>query len=124
MEPLAAAREAARAKVLAKATTRAAERLGISQRELAEILGMSEASVSRMKHAAWSGFTPKQWELAALMVRVFRSADALFGGNEVQVKKWFRADNRHLNGTPHQLVKRVEGLVHVAGYLDAMRGAL
>ena len=50
-EPAQAARHEA---VVAKATVRAARLLGLSQAELAEVLGTSAASVSR----TWSGQRP------------------------------------------------------------------
>ena len=108
--------------VLAKAVLRAADRLSISQAALADILGLSEASVSRMKDGSYR-LGAKDFELAALLVRVFRSIDALVGGNQQNVKAWFHAHNNHLQGTPAELVRGIEGLTRVARYLDFMRGA-
>ena len=61
-------------------------------------------------------------ELAALFLRLFRSLDALVGGDETRSRAWMHAHNHHLNGTPAELVRSVSGLVHVVEYLDAMRG--
>ena len=66
----------------------------------------------------------KEAELALLFVRVFRSLDALVGGHEGKARAWLLADNQHLGGVPAERIKTVEGLVHVAQYLDAMRGKL
>jgi hypothetical protein len=60
-------------------------------------------------------------ELALLFLRVFRSLDALVGGQEEQAAQWLRAPNHHLHGIPVDRMKDIEGLVHVAEYLDAMR---
>lgn len=113
------------AAVLAKATRRAAEALGMTQRELAAVLGASEATVSRL-YAGRRGLDPasKEGELGALLVRVFRSLDALVGGDAQAARAWMRAPNAHLGEVPIALLARVEGLVRVAGYLDAMRGTL
>ncbi|HEY2903483.1 MAG TPA: XRE family transcriptional regulator [Polyangia bacterium] len=113
-----------RSKVLTKATVRVADRLGLGQAELAGIIGVSPSTASRMFTGGWViQEETKNWELAALLVRVFRSLDALVGGNEKQVKQWFQAMNTHLGGAPRQLIASVEGLTNVARYLDAMRGA-
>jgi DNA-binding XRE family transcriptional regulator len=114
----------ARSQVLTKATIRVASQLGLGQAELAKIMGISPASASRMFAGHWAiPERTKSWELAALLVRVFRSLDALVGGNEKHVGQWFRAENLHLGGTPGRLVFTIEGLTNVARYLDAMRGA-
>lgn len=114
----------ARRAVLGKAVLRAADRMGLSQRELAECLGVSEATVSRFKGGETSALTRKPFELAALLVRVYRSVDALMGGDESSIKTWLRAENRHLsNRVPAELVQRIDGLFRVAEYLDFMRGA-
>jgi hypothetical protein len=57
-------------------------------------------------------------------VRLYRSLDALVGGDDSQARAWLHAENAHLGGVPAQLIRRVEGLVDVIQYLDAMRGRL
>ena len=110
--------------VLARALTRAARALGLAQKDLAHIVGVSAPTISRI--AAGKGLDPesKQGELALLLIRVFRSLDALLGGKEEDVRSWFAAPNAHLGGVPAARVQTVEGLIHVAEYLDAMRGKL
>lgn len=111
--------------VLRKALLRAAELLGLSQKELAGVLGVSAATLSRLVGGE-RGVDPasKEGELALLLIRVFRSLDALLGGKEADVRAWFQAPNVHLGGIPAVQVRTVTGLVHVAEYLDAMRGKL
>jgi transcriptional regulator with XRE-family HTH domain len=111
-------------RVLAKAVFAAADRLGIRQRELATILGASEASVSRLQRGRSLEPASKEGELALLFLRVFRSLDALVGGDDAQARAWLHADNIHLGGAPVDRVKTVEGLVDVVQYLDAVRGRL
>lgn len=112
-----------RGHVLSKAVMRAARSLGLSQRELAETLGLSEASVSRLGRGS-RALEPdsKEAELALLLLRVYRSLDALVGGSESRLRDWFHAPNHHLGGVPAERVLHVAGLVQVADYLDAMRG--
>jgi transcriptional regulator with XRE-family HTH domain len=104
---------------------RAADLLGVSQKHLATVLGVSEASLSRLaKGLRQVEPNSKEGELALLFVRIFRSLDALVGGSPEKSRAWFHAENLHLNGVPAQLIQTVPGLVHVSEYLDAMRGNL
>lgn len=108
--------------VLTKAVLRAAELLGLSSRALARILGVSEASVSRLASGSRAvDPASKEGELALLLVRVYRSLDALVGTDAARRKAWLESPNRALNGRPIELLQRTDGLVHVVAYLDAMR---
>ncbi|MEZ5964894.1 MAG: antitoxin Xre-like helix-turn-helix domain-containing protein [Planctomycetota bacterium] len=108
--------------VLARAVLRAADQLGVRQAQLARILGVSEATVSRL--AAGRSLSPdsKAGELALLFVRVFRSLDALFGGATEQGRSWLASENAHLGDVPVRMLESAAGLVAVVDYLDAMRG--
>lgn len=112
------------AAVLSKAVLRAATFLGLTQKEVAGILGISEASVSRM-HAGTYALSPdrtKEWELGTLFVRMFRSLDALWGHGE-EARTWLASPNLALaTNRPRELLTSVEGLVRVVAYLDAARG--
>lgn len=109
--------------VLSKAFLRAAQKLGLDQKDQARILGLSGASMSRLSRGARQiEVDSKEGELALLVVRLFRSLDALTGGDEEKSRQWLRSVNHHLGGVPKQLMQSVQGLVHVIQYLDAMRG--
>jgi transcriptional regulator with XRE-family HTH domain len=110
--------------VVTKATLRAAAALGLSQKELARVIGVSEATVSRLASGKLLDEKSKEGELALLLVRVYRSLDALVGSNDDKARAWFGAKNRHLGGVPRERVQTALGLVEVAQYLDAMRGKL
>lgn len=108
--------------VLTKALLRAAGLLELSSANLARILGVSEASVSRLTSGARTvDPDSKEGELALLLVRVYRSLDALVGTDAGQRKAWLHSPNRALNGRPAELIQRADGLVGVVNYLDAMR---
>ncbi len=110
--------------ILTKATLRAAKLLGLTDAALGTILGISGASVSRLG-AGRRAIAPgdKEGQLAVLFLRMYRSLGALLGDPE-SCRKWLHAENAHLGGVPAELVRSVEGLVHVAQYLDAMRGKI
>src|SRR5687767_3581522 len=112
------------AAVLTKAVLSAARRLGLRNRQLAQVLGTSEASVSRLQSGREIDPASKQGELALLLLRLFRSLDALVGGDEAKARAWLRADNTHVGGAPAERIGHVEGLVDVVQYLDALRGRL
>lgn len=107
--------------VLTRALLRAAERLGLTQRDLAAVIGVSPSTLSRLPRRPLDPRS-KEGELAILFVRLYRSLDALLGGDTHQARRWLHAPNHHLGGTPAELVRTVAGLFHVIEYLDAMRG--
>lgn len=111
--------------ILSRAVVRAADLLRLSQREIASILGVSEATASRL-FAGKYRLAPeraKEWELARLFVRFYRSLDALWG-HEASAHAWLTSPNLALNARPLDLLVTVEGLVRVVNYLDAARSRL
>ena len=110
--------------VLAKATLAAAARLGLRNRHLALVIGSSEASVSRLQTGRGLDPDSKEGELALLFLRLYRSLDALVGGDDAKARDWLSAPNDHLGAVPADRIRSIEGLVDVVQYLDAMRGRL
>jgi len=110
--------------VVSKALLRAADALQVPTAALARIVGSSEASLSRVRSGTRSvSLDSKEGELALLFLRIFRALDALVGGNQEQARAWLHAQNDHVRGVPLERMQAVEGLVGVAEYLDALRGA-
>jgi hypothetical protein len=107
---------------ITKALLRAADRLGLSNKIVGSILGLSEATVSRMGNGAYT-LPPdsKPLELSLLFVRLYRSLDAITGGDDTVARAWLRNDNTALGAAPLTLVQTVPGLVNVIAYLDARR---
>lgn len=116
--------EPERGAVLTKAFTRAGERLGVPRATLARIIGRSEPTLSRM-HAGRYELEEgaKEWELALLFVRLYRSLDSIVGGDEA-ARAWLAGPNSALPGVPLDLIQTAEGLVRVVHYLDAHRGVV
>jgi hypothetical protein len=110
--------------VLTKALLNAAQRLGVRNRHVAAVVGSSEATISRLQRGRTIEPSSKEGELALLFLRLFRSLDALVGGNEDQARAWLHGENEHLGGVPAERIRSVEGLVDAVQYLDAMRGRL
>lgn len=110
------------AQLIARAVTRAAAALGLKQAELGAIIGTSPSQVSKMKDGAPVSGKPS--ELALYLIRVFRSLDAITGGDSRSMQAWMRNANTDLNGVPAELLKSAAGLVTVMTYLDAARAPL
>jgi transcriptional regulator with XRE-family HTH domain len=113
---------AAAGAVLTKALLRAAGFLGLSNATLARVVGVSESHVSRMaKGERELEIGTKPAELAALLLRVYRSLDALVGNDERHRREWMTSFNRAFNEAPLDAIQKVEGLARVARYLDGAR---
>lgn len=108
--------------MVTKSVVRAAERLALTNRVLAGTLGVSEATVSRMSSGAYA-LDPdgKPFELAVLVIRLFRSLDAIVGGDVEVARAWLRNHNTVLGAEPLSLIPSVAGLVNVVAYLDSRR---
>jgi transcriptional regulator with XRE-family HTH domain len=113
------------AAVLTRATVRAARFLAIAQGELAEIIGVSAATLSRLANGQ-RNLDPgsKPWQLAALFVRLFRSLDAIVGSDDAAARAWLRSENSALGGVPLTLIRDPAGLVRSVDYLDAARARI
>jgi len=105
-------------RVLGKAVLRAAERMGLSRTDLAEVIGRDRSSISR------SGIDPtsKSGELAKILIRCYRALAVMVDDNQEQVREWLTTPNSHTGGVPAQQLRTVAGLVTVSEYLDAIRG--
>ena len=111
--------------VLTTATVRAADFLGLSSGDLARVLGLSPASVSRMRQGSFQlDRASKAFELAQLLVRLFRSLDSIVGGDGESLKSWMVSANSALGHRPVELIQTVRGLVATVDYVDSRRAIL
>lgn len=111
--------------VVTKATLRAAGWLDLRAKTLAAILGVSEATISRMHRGDYQ-LEPgtKPFELGVLFVRLYRSLDAIVGGDKTVASQWLKAHNTALGGIPIERITSVTGLVDALAYLDARRALI
>jgi hypothetical protein len=111
--------------VLAKATIRSADKLGLPHSLVSSILGLSPATVSRMAQGTYSlRRRDKAFELAVLLVRLYRSLDAIVGGDDEVARQWLRSPNTALHNQPINLIRSIQGLVDVIQYLDSRRAII
>ncbi len=120
-----AVRHPGAAAVLSQATVRAAEQLDLQQRQLARVLGVSGATVSRLTCGTWQLTEgSKTWELAVAFVRLYRSLAAITGGAREAMRAWLHSHNDALGAAPAERIVSAEGLFDVLRYLDAARGRI
>jgi|SRR5579872_305490 len=107
------------AAVPTKATIRVADNLGISQKVLASVVGLSEPTVSRMRRGAYvlKPDSGKAFELALLLVQLGTLIERLVFQDRDSAKAWMVAENTALHGQPIHLIQNAQGLVRVVSYL-------
>ena len=111
-----------RSEVLTSAVTRIAELWNLSNGKLAAILGLSPATVSRLRHGqARLDPASKSFEAGQFLLRLFRSLDALLGSDDKAARRWLEADNLDLGGKPIALVDTMRGLIELCDYVDFYR---
>ena len=93
----------------------------MTNRELARVLGVSEATVSRAAAARPLPATGKTLEMATLFVRLYRALDAIVGGDDATAARWLRLENGALGARPIDAIATVAGLTDTLAYLDARR---
>jgi hypothetical protein len=113
------------AATVSKATVRAARALGLTNAAIAVILGLSEATISRLSAGTFIlDRESKPYELALLLVRLFRSLDAMVNGEEAPMRGWMQSPNSAVGGVPAERIKTVTGLVETLSYVDGARARI
>jgi len=110
--------------VLAKAVLNAASQLGLTQAELAVVLGVHRTAISRLKQSVSLYPTSKQGELALLLIRIARALYILAGGDALWIKHFMHSPNSLSGGIPAQQIQTIQGLVQVLQLVDALRSKL
>jgi uncharacterized protein (DUF2384 family) len=109
-------------RVLSEAVGRVAACWKLTNEQLGAILGLSSATISRMRSGGFMlDRSNKAFELSQYLVRLFRSLDALMGSDDEGSISWLKAHNLDLDGRPIDLIRTVRGLGEVANYLDDYR---
>ena len=112
-----------RARVLSQAVGETTRRLKLKSTELTAIIGVSQPTASRLLNGKFLlAEGSKPWELAAQLVRLYRSLSSMVGGNDDLARRWLLSANEAFGGrTPLESIRSVEGLVHACDYVDAHR---
>ena len=109
-------------KVLTTAIARIAEFWGLTNAKLGSVLGLSQATVSRLRSGR-SELDPasKSFEAGQFLLRLFRSLDALLGSDDMAARAWLVTPNLDLEARPLDLIDSFKGLMTVCDYVDAHR---
>jgi hypothetical protein len=107
--------------VLTKAVVAVAAQLHLKNRELAAMLGMSEANVSRLRSGRYELVRSKQkeWEFAVELVKLHRALLRLFASPDANLHAWLTSDNLDLKGKPLEIMQTARGMISVTDYLEA-----
>ncbi len=109
-------------KILTTAIARIAEFWGLTNAKLGSVLGLSQATVSRLRSGR-SELDPasKSFEAGQFLLRLFRSLDALLGSDDMASRAWLVTPNLDLEARPLDLIDSFKGLMTVCDYVDAHR---
>lgn len=109
-------------RVLTTAVARIADFWGLTNAKLGAVLGVSAATVSRLRSGqARLDPASKSFEAGQFLLRLFRSLDALLGSDDQAARSWLSTRNLDLGARPIDLIDRFMGLITVCDYVDAHR---
>jgi len=122
MATLPAELEAEDDRVLTTAVSRIADFWGLTNAKLGTVLGLSAATVSRLRSGqARLDPSSKSFEAGQFLLRLFRSLDALLGSDDQAARSWLATRNLDLGARPIDLIDSFKGLITVCDYVDAHR---
>lgn len=107
---------------LSSAVTRIADFWGFSNAKVGAVLGLSAATISRLR-AGSTMLDPasKSFEAGQFLLRLFRGLDALLGSDDAAAKSWLTTENLDLGGKPIERLDTMRGLIEVCDYVDFYR---
>ncbi|MBN9504767.1 MAG: DUF2384 domain-containing protein [Altererythrobacter sp.] len=122
MATLPADLEAEDDRILTTAVSRIADFWGLTNAKLGAVLGLSAATVSRLRSGqAKLDPASKSFEAGQFLLRLFRSLDALLGSDDQAARSWLATRNLDLGARPIDLIDSFKGLITVCDYVDAHR---
>lgn len=111
------------AELITEAYTAAGRELGLTLKQMAAVIGVSEPAMKNYSRGSATISSRKSRELSLGFIRVYRALFAILGGNREQLQHWMKTPNRHFNNqVPSELAATYQGLAQLNVYLDAMRG--
>ena len=109
-------------RVLTTAVSRIAQFWGLTNAKLGAVLGLSAATVSRLRSGqARLDPASKSFEAGQFLLRLFRSLDALLGSDDQAARSWLATRNLDLGARPIDLIDSFKGLITICDYVDAHR---
>ena len=108
--------------LLTTALARIADLWSLSNAKFGAILGVSQATASRLRSGA-STLDPasKSFEAGQFLLRLFRSLDALMGSDDDAARRWLATANLDLGTKPIETIDTFRGLIALCDYVDGFR---
>ena len=106
-------------RVLTYAVVNVADRLGLNDIQLAKILFAKEDFVTSIKNEkSVLKFGSVPYVQATLLVRIYKSLDAMTGGNQKIGQQWMKSQNSAFGDSPISHILKRQGINDVVKYLD------
>lgn len=105
--------------LVSKAVIKAGLQMGLTGAHLAGVLGLSAATVSRMrsgKHLLT--YNSKPYELAVLLLRIHHGLLSITKGDSQKMRVWMKTANAQIGDVPAHKILRVQGLISVLGCVE------
>lgn len=109
-------------RILTIAIARVADFWGLTNAKLGAVLGVSPATISRLRSGkAELDPSSKSFEAGQFLLRLFRSLDALLSSDDLAARAWLATPNLDLDARPIDLIDSFKGLLMVCDYVDGHR---
>ena len=111
---------ASTATVLAEAILKTADLLGLSNTQLAAVMGLDLASMNQIEFSAVLEPTSAHGEAGILLIRLYQSLSSLTGGDSEWIDYFMNAFNTATDGVPIQQIQIIKGLEKVLTVVEAL----
>ncbi|WP_111828220.1 DUF2384 domain-containing protein [Acinetobacter colistiniresistens] len=111
---------ASTATVLAEAVLKTADLLGLSQTQLAAVMGLDLMSMNQIEFSAVLEPTSSQGKTGLLLIRLYQGLSALTGGDSEWIDYFMNAFNTATDGFPIQQIQTRKGLEKVLMVVEAL----
>lgn len=106
--------------VLAQAVLKTANLLGLSNTQLAAVMGLDLASMKQIEFSAVLEPASAQGETGLLLIRLYQSLSTLTGGDSEWIDYFMNAFNTATDGVPIQQIQTRAGLEKVLMVVEAL----
>ncbi len=111
---------ASTASVLAEAVLNTADLLGLSNTQLATVMGLDLMSMNQIEFSAVLEAASPQGEYGLLLIRLYQSLSALTGDDSEWIDYFMNAFNTATDGVPIQQIQNRKGLEKVLTVVEAL----
>ena len=111
---------ASTATFLAEAVLKTANLLGLSNTQLAAVMGLDIMSMNQIEFSAVLEPTSAHGEAGLLLIRLYQNLSSLTGGDSEWIDYFMNAFNTATDGVPTQQIQTREGLEKVLTVVEAL----